>query len=468
VDAKLGTHQRRRFSWPIQIRMKSAFLLLCLILSPSSNERSILFSHAFLHSIVIHNSQSYTRKNIRYQRSIHLYEAKEVLAREGDWAAYLDMENTGLIYYFNTATGESVWDAPTSTFPKISMSKRKKEKMMNKRREYFEGQQQQQQQQQEGGTLANMNQSTEKKFFGGLLSNMAVKENIFRKESKPSVDMDVSKNTDIISEGSSSKDESSGGSKNIQNTLINRFFSQTVGKAISETDSIEPATVKSLSVETSKQTSSATSGSSNSLNLSDYKESTSESTSDSELVDKKKSFVVDVAKFFQKSPYSLGSKTAKDVSKAESAPLKTELQVEMISRVLPHPEKVSWGGEDATFCSGRCFGVFDGVSGANKEVGKPLYSLTLANVLKESLGSRGGLSISQLKSELMDASLFADTCATGATTALIASIGADGFLRAINLGDSVLMVIRDEKLLVKTNEKIHYFDCPVSILLYRT
>ena len=31
------------------------------------------------------------------------------LAREGSWNAYLDAEETGLIYYFNDITGEASW-----------------------------------------------------------------------------------------------------------------------------------------------------------------------------------------------------------------------------------------------------------------------------------------------------------------------------------------------------------------------
>ena len=43
------------------------------------------------------------------------------LAQEGDWAAYLDDQNTGLVYYFNGATGEALWEPPTSTFPLVSL-----------------------------------------------------------------------------------------------------------------------------------------------------------------------------------------------------------------------------------------------------------------------------------------------------------------------------------------------------------
>jgi hypothetical protein len=48
------------------------------------------------------------------------------------------------------------------------------------------------------------------------------------------------------------------------------------------------------------------------------------------------------------------------------------LSLDMAMLVKPHPEKVSWGGEDAVFMNGRSFGVFDGVSGAEKEKGKRL------------------------------------------------------------------------------------------------
>ncbi len=35
--------------------------------------------------------------------------ALEPLAQEGSWSAYLDHEKTGLVYYFNTLTGERSW-----------------------------------------------------------------------------------------------------------------------------------------------------------------------------------------------------------------------------------------------------------------------------------------------------------------------------------------------------------------------
>jgi hypothetical protein len=35
--------------------------------------------------------------------------AVEPLAKEGSWIAYLDNEKTGLLYYFNSLTGERSW-----------------------------------------------------------------------------------------------------------------------------------------------------------------------------------------------------------------------------------------------------------------------------------------------------------------------------------------------------------------------
>lgn len=43
------------------------------------------------------------------------------LASEGDWSAYWDQHGSGYIYFFNELTGESQWDPPTLSFPKIEL-----------------------------------------------------------------------------------------------------------------------------------------------------------------------------------------------------------------------------------------------------------------------------------------------------------------------------------------------------------
>ena len=131
-------------------------------------------------------------------------------------------------------------------------------------------------------------------------------------------------------------------------------------------------------------------------------------------------------------------------------------------QVKAHPEKVSWGGEDAGFFTGRTFGVFDGVSGAEKEKGKKLYSRSLAESMKKSSG-KSGLGVKEITSNMLEAKELADETATGATTAVVASIGEDNVLRALNLGDSVCLVLRDGAVAARTREIIHYFDCPYQL-----
>ena len=51
----------------------------------------------------------------------------------------------------------------------------------------------------------------------------------------------------------------------------------------------------------------------------------------------------------------------------------------------------------------------------------------------------------------------------GASTAVVASIGEDNVLRALNLGDSVCLVLRDGAVTARTREIVHYFDCPYQL-----
>lgn len=70
--------------------------------------------------------------------STRLHMDLKPLATEGDWTAYLDDETTGLVYFFNGKTGESVWEPPTDTFPAVKMTKTQERTMKQKRREYEE------------------------------------------------------------------------------------------------------------------------------------------------------------------------------------------------------------------------------------------------------------------------------------------------------------------------------------------
>ena len=148
-----------------------------------------------------------------------------------------------------------------------------------------------------------------------------------------------------------------------------------------------------------------------------------------------------------------------EVTEPQVAPIK----LEMATCVLPHPQKIFWGGEDAVFTAGRTFGVFDGVSGARKLDGVPLYSKTLATEMKKRCQQDRGLSVQDMQKFLQESREIADQSSTGASTALVASITEDGFLRALNVGDSTCLVIRGGRIVSKTKEISHFFECPYQL-----
>ena len=155
-------------------------------------------------------------------------------------------------------------------------------------------------------------------------------------------------------------------------------------------------------------------------------------------------------------------KTKGTTTPAVAGDVDTIVDIDISYVVTPHPEKVSWGGEDAVFTSGRNFGVFDGVSGATKEKGKPLYSKTLAMQMKKSVGQSPS-TVNDLTSRLTEAAELANDSATGASTAIVGSVSDEGMLRVLNLGDSSCFVLRDGKVAAKSREISHGFDTPYQL-----
>lgn len=168
--------------------------------------------------------------------------------------------------------------------------------------------------------------------------------------------------------------------------------------------------------------------------------------------------IAEMMKAFQVQSQETTTEIDKNVDRSKT------LSLDMAVQVKPHPDKVSWGGEDAVFINGRTFGVFDGVSGAEKEKGKKLYSKSLADTMKKS-SSKSSWTVNEIKECMNDAKVLADSEGTGATTAVVASIGEDNVLRALNLGDSVCLVIRDGSVAARTREIVHYFDCPYQLAI---
>jgi len=472
---------------------------------------------------------------------------KNVLGREGPWAAYMDETTTGMIYYFNSKTGESLWEAPTSTFPKIKMTKRAKEKMMTKRRAY-------------AATLRTADSTTDattdislkkKKTEGGFFSNIL--------QSSPTTtttaDTDTS-STDTLSspnepepavqetavvadEVEESKKGNSGGAGGIFNIFSpSKMTTTTTTDSASTEPELLDTTPDVVAEEDDKQQNNnvfgfnlfgATSSTSTStasteppqLTLDDFKEEEpviaetpkQQQQQQQQIIkpviastttEKKKKPVVvvepkkkrpepqpTIMEEKEEEPIATVPKTSgattgfmnffnppapKQIQVVEEevvvleeedeAPVVVKpIKIEMAARVLPHPDKVSWGGEDAIFTTGRTFGVFDGVSGAEKEDGLPLYSVTLAQQMRKQVGNKKNsyLNIEEITAKMLQAAEYADDNATGASTSLVASIGDDGFLRLLNVGDCTALVIRDNRIVSRSKEVIHFFDCPYQL-----
>jgi protein phosphatase PTC7 len=329
-------------------------------------------------------------------RRLQILTAMEPLAREGAWTAYLDEETTGLVYYFNSETGESSWTAPTDTFPEVKVKngptvtiKSDPDKIERPKRD-------------NGG------------FFDSIFG--------YKKEIKKGLEEDA---VEEIEEPVVAKKEEKPG-------LFGNFFGGNKNDNENEDEYDQMLYEDAVLVE--EET---------------YNQDLYEDVVPVEESDKRKAtFVADLMSQFK-------------VEKLPSVPIKP-LELDIASKILPHPEKLSRGGEDALCVTSRSFGVFDGVSGAEKLDGVPLYSKTLAQQLKSSMGTEP-LSVKDLKAKLLLAAEYADIAATGASTATIASIGEDNVLRVVCLGDSPLLVIRNGSIYSRTKDTLHYFDCPYQL-----
>jgi len=139
-----------------------------------------------------------------------------------------------------------------------------------------------------------------------------------------------------------------------------------------------------------------------------------------------------------------------------------KVQVELI----PHPLKVSKGGEDAYFVATKdsgmlAFGVADGVGGWGHQGIDP--SLVSKGIM---LGAKTAFEKLEITNpvEMMDYGHKQVDHITGSSTALIIVISDGGKkLTAANLGDSGFMVIRDGKSFYRSEEMQHFFNFPYQL-----
>jgi len=143
--------------------------------------------------------------------------------------------------------------------------------------------------------------------------------------------------------------------------------------------------------------------------------------------------------------------------KNDDAPL-LALNFDIGYAYLANPEKNT--SEDAFFVEGNSAGVFDGVSGAyeSRGVDPRRYSQMLAALTQE--GVRQSSSTNVVKCVFDAAELNREI---GASTACVVGMDSAGRVFGINLGDSGTAIIRGSKMIFRTKEQQHFFNCPYQL-----
>mmetsp|Transcript_854 Transcript_854/g.1776 ORF Transcript_854/g.1776 Transcript_854/m.1776 type:complete len:520 (+) Transcript_854:93-1652(+) len=370
--------------------------------------------------------------------STSLNNVPEPLAEEDTWQAFLDEETTGLVYYFDTATGESRWEPPTSTFPQVRLPRKKQRLADSLRKQYRETRQE----------MIDAEQSDDERKneidIGSIFSSV---------NSVLEQDSESKKEDSVVDDLQTKQDQSSGG-----------WFDNLFNEGASEEVVEDPMTLQDRIDEQqvpAKKLLDGFFGSGLGSTAEDVISQNPAAKNDRVEEENKKGLLDSLGTpFFTSITDRVENQDQGSIFTATPEPI--NIKIEIGSHILPHPAKVRWGGEDATFVKGRTFGVFDGVSGAEKLDGVPLYSRTLANEMKKQCGTNGE-TVQDMTTYLTSAASYADGAATGASTAVVASIGQNGFLQALNVGDSCCMVIRDGKVTAKTREISHYWECPYQL-----
>ncbi|XP_025626468.1 probable protein phosphatase 2C 26 isoform X1 [Arachis hypogaea] len=143
--------------------------------------------------------------------------------------------------------------------------------------------------------------------------------------------------------------------------------------------------------------------------------------------------------------------------------IRSEVSFSVGSCLLPHPDKVDRGGEDALLVSnynGGVLAIADGVSGwAEEDVDPSLFPRELlanASNFVEDMEVNYDPQILIRKSH-------AATSSTGSATVIVAMLEKNGILKIANVGDCGLRVIRNGSVIFSTSPQEHYFDCPFQL-----
>lgn len=140
--------------------------------------------------------------------------------------------------------------------------------------------------------------------------------------------------------------------------------------------------------------------------------------------------------------------------------VRSEMSLCVGTHLIPHPNKIERGGEDAFFVSGGAIAVADGVSGwAERNVDPALFSRELiANA--SSMVDDTEVSYDP---QILLKKAHATTSSQGSATVIVAMMERNGILKIANVGDCGLRIIRKGQIMFSTCPQEHYFDCPYQL-----
>lgn len=144
-------------------------------------------------------------------------------------------------------------------------------------------------------------------------------------------------------------------------------------------------------------------------------------------------------------------------------PLRSEMSLSVGTHLIPHPNKIERGGEDAFFVSSYASGVLavaDGLSGwAELNIDPALFSRELiANASSMVDDTEVNYDPQILLRKAHEA-----TSSKGSATVVVAMMEGNGTLKVANVGDCGLRVIRKGQVVFTTCPQEHSFDCPYQL-----
>ncbi|KAG5493838.1 hypothetical protein JKF63_01670 [Porcisia hertigi] len=133
---------------------------------------------------------------------------------------------------------------------------------------------------------------------------------------------------------------------------------------------------------------------------------------------------------------------------------------------IPHPEKAYRGGDDAYAFHPYCISVADGVGGyASQGIEPAIYTrnvmrFALEYVEREVNGAKRATALAALNYGYKKAN---DARQPGGCPVAMATITDNTHASLLNLGDCGLVIVRQGKLLYRTESQQHSFNCPYQL-----